>query len=80
MDKKQNAARLWLSAAAFTIVFCGIFICIGFWKAQASSNTVSIQDHESRIRTVEETVIRTDERLGNIEEDISDIAEELKDQ
>ena len=76
--KKPNGIRLWIAIASFVIVFCGIFIWVGFWKAQASENSDTIHDHESRIRIVESATIRTDERLTNIEEDIDEILEEVK--
>ncbi len=83
--KKPNGIRTWIAIASFVIVFCGIFIWVGFWKAQASESAEDIVDlknsdviHDERIRAVEDATIRTDGRLTNMEEDIEEILEEVK--
>jgi len=76
--KKPNGIRGWIAIATFILMVCGMFIWVGFWKAEAADNTATNIDQESRIRTIEEATIRTDERLTNIEEDIDEILEEVK--
>lgn len=76
--KKPNGIRSLVAIATFIFMICGMFVWVGFWKAEASANTETVHDHETRIRAVEDATIRTDERLTNIEKDIDEILEEVR--
>ena len=77
-NKRPDGIKSWVAIATFIVLVCGMLICVGFWKAQASENTTAIHDHETRIRDIHEVTIRTDERLTNIEKDVDEILEEVR--
>lgn len=84
--KLNGTIKLTLSIISIAIVLIGVVFGIGVsWASvgriddKVDGVCEDVADHEIRVRAVEEAVIRTDVRLGNIEEGIDEIKAELRD-
>lgn len=83
----NGTTKTWL--AAISIILVLITVIFGMGMSWASVGRIEdrvngvchdVEDHESRVRSVEDAVIRTDERLGYIEDGIDEIKGELRDE